>query len=191
MQTLWVEALGAVNTYVETLAKMLPQAPVTLAVFDSGDKFEIVRNAVQAGEWSAVTDKDAQPRASTPLYDAIVSLCAHAIAAGANKTTLVIMTDGAENASQEATKDTAKAALDAARAKGWDVLFLGANWDAMGQSASVGTQYGHTLNMAEGHMTATMGAVASRTAAYSTGAMPAAAPFSADDRKKGGFKQAP
>lgn len=108
---MWIEALGSINAYVKAVAEKLPQDKVTMAVFDGANNFEVIRDAVVAKSWPVVTDKDASPRGSTPLYDAIVKLCASATKEAIKKTTIVIMTDGAENASQEATKDTARLLL--------------------------------------------------------------------------------
>jgi hypothetical protein len=153
-------------------------------VFDSGNKFEIVRDAMPASQWHDVSNEDAMPRGSTPLYDAVVSLCADANKKAKRKTSLVVMTDGHENASQEATKDTSKASLDAAKAKGWDVVFLGADWDAMDQSASVGVTASQTLNVGKGKMMAMAESLSKRTVSYSTGAAMANASWSSEVRKK-------
>jgi len=184
MQNLWVEAIGSINTYANKLAESLPHAKITLAVFDSGNRFEIVRDAVEASKWRDVSNEDAMPRGSTPLYDAVVSLCADANKKAKGRTSLVVMTDGHENASQEATKDTAKSALDATKAKGWDVVFLGANWDAMDQSASVGVMAATTLNVGKGKMRAMAESLSERTVSYSTGMASANASWSADVRQK-------
>lgn len=189
MAVLWVEALNSVNTYAKELAKKLPLDKITLAVFDSQDRFQVIRDKTPAKNWNEVTNSEASPRANTPLYDAILRLCSHADTVNDKKTTVVIMTDGAENASHEGTKESAKLALDACRNKGWDVIFLGANWDAMGQSADVGTLSGHTMNMAQGNMGAAMGMMSARNVSYKMGKMePESTFFSEKDRKTAGFK---
>jgi hypothetical protein len=68
--------------------------------------------------------------------------------------------------------------------KGWDVVFLGANWDAMNQSASVGMTADSTLNVGKGKMMAMAESLSSRTVSYATGATMANASWSASDRKK-------
>lgn len=184
MASLWDEALGAINGYVEKVAKDLPDMPVTVAIFDSIDKYDVIRKAVPASAWTPITSKDASPRGSTPLYDAVVSLLADANAMAAEKTTIVIMTDGHENASREATKNTAKAALDAAQARNWDVLFLGANWDAMDQAAGLGVDRGKTLNVSAGRMGAMGQSMATRNTQYASGNLQSSAAWSAEDRER-------
>jgi hypothetical protein len=188
---MWAEALGGINAYVEELAKTVPWCEVTVAFFDSVHRFDVVRDCVPAGDWRPVTGLDATPRGSTPLYDAIIRLCSWAQSKGVARTSLVIMTDGRENASHEAHgrqgREMAKAALDQCRARGWDVVFLGANWDAMEQATEIGTQSTHTMNFASGSGVQTMTDMGTRSASYSTGQTTADAAIPEAVRKRGNF----
>jgi hypothetical protein len=60
---------------------------------------------------------------------------------------LIVETDGEENMSKELTREGAKVALDGIRKKGWQVVFLGADFDAFNQSGQVGVGISNTLNM--------------------------------------------
>ena len=185
MASIWAETLSSVNAYVEKLAADTLAARVTLAMFDShgGTQFDIIRNGVDVKAWSPVTEQEASPRGYTPLYDAIGRLMGLAAADASNKATVIVVTDGHENASREVTREGAKAMLDKARARGWDVVFLGANFDAFDQAASVGTQAAHTLNIQPGAMRAAMAeAVAPRTRAYAESAAQPVA-FNDEDRR--------
>lgn len=129
MQPRWVEALSSINSYVEDLSKGGSlSAKVTLATFDGQDglQFDVIRDGVAAKKWEKMTDADATPRGMTPLFDALGRTVAMAEKANADKTVIVVMTDGEENHSREVTKQGAKAALDRCKAKGWQVVFLGA-----------------------------------------------------------------
>ena len=67
------------------------------------------------------------------------------------------------------------------RDKNFDVVFLGADFDAFGEAASVGTQAGQTLNMTAGSYGVAAASLAERTSMYAkTGAI---ADFSDDDRR--------
>ena len=126
-------------------------------------------------DWQPVTDREATPRGYTPLFDAIGPPHGLASADTSNKASVIIVTDGQENASREVTREGAKAMLDRAREKGWDVVFLGANFDAFSQAASLGTAAAHTLNIAPGSMRAAMaGPMAARAEALREGAAPKA-----------------
>jgi hypothetical protein len=184
MAAIWAETLSSINAYVEKLGADKVDAKITLAMFDSheGTQFDIIRKSTDVKEWKALTEREASPRGYTPLYDAIGRLMGVAAADPSDKTIVIIVTDGQENASREVTRDGAKAMLDNARQKGWDIVFLGANFDAFAQAASVGTAAAHTLNIAPGSMQAAMaGPMAKRAAAYAIDPTPRA--FSEEDRK--------
>jgi hypothetical protein len=124
MSSIWDEALSSVNAYAANIAgqagDVVPQ--ITLAVFDAQDglQFDVLRRAVPPEDWQKVTDKEASPRGMTPLFDAIARLISIAEADSPEKAVIVIMTDGAENASREVTKAVVKAALDRAEKRGWE-----------------------------------------------------------------------
>lgn len=182
MSSRWNEALGSINAYVAELAK--GSAKVTLATFDAVDKikFDLIRDAVPAGDWKAVTDDDATPRGGTPLLDAIARIVALAEKANDDKTVIVVMTDGQENQSREVTKEAAKAALDRCKAKGWEAIFLGADFNAFGEAGSVGVVAGKVLNMTQGNYRAAMADLACKSMAYNMNAE--AVSFSEEDRAK-------
>jgi uncharacterized protein YegL len=171
----WAETLSAINGYVAELAYTTPALAVTLATFDdpgpreaSGQApwFEVIRDGVRADQWQPVTSGEAEPRGSTPLFDAIEHLVSLAEETKADRAVIVVMTDGYENASRVATKTSAKTRLDRCRERGWQVVFLGADFDTMAQAADLGARAGQALNMQAGHYSASMAVIAHSTAAY-------------------------
>lgn len=190
MQSLWVEALSSVNAYAKELANKTDgnavDSHVTLAVFDeqAGLQFDVLRKKQAALHWDPVSDKDATPRGMTPLLDALVRIIALAESDNPQKAVIVVMTDGQENASKEVTRDGVKAALDRVKAKGWEVVFLGANFDNISDASSVGIAGGQQMAMAEGTMARSMERLAMKSRAYAKAA-PGAAPieFDAADRE--------
>lgn len=175
MMSRWSETLGAVNGYVESLAaeKGTKGAVATVAVFDAGAgiQFDVIRKTSPVLGWKKLTNDDASPRGMTPLFDAIGKLSSIVDADAPQKAVVAVVTDGAENSSREVTKDGAKAAFDKMRSKGFQVVFLGADFDAFSQAASVGTLSGQTIQMSAGNYGSTMRSMAQATAMYaSTGA---------------------
>jgi hypothetical protein len=172
MQSLWVEALSSVNAYAEELANKTDghaiDSHITLAVFDGqeGLQFDLLRRKQPALHWEKVTDREAAPRGMTPLLDALGRLIALAETDSPDKAVIVVMTDGQENASREVTRDGARAALDRVKAKGWDVVFLGANFDNISDADSVGVFAGQQMAMAPGTMNASMMRMAKKSRAY-------------------------
>ncbi len=187
MQSLWVEALSSVNAYAKELANRTDgdavDGHVTLAVFDGqeGLKFDLLRRKQPALHWEKVTDREAAPRGMTPLLDALGRIIALAEADNPDKAVIVVMTDGQENASREVTRDGAKAALDRVKAKGWEVVFLGANFDNISDASSVGVGGAKQMAMAPGTMNESMMRMAKKSRAYAAQSAPIE--FDAADRE--------
>lgn len=176
MKTLWEEALGAVNSYVKKLAEDKIDTGVTLAVFDSPSQggtmdFQTIRNRIIPSTWHEVATTEVEPRGFTPLNDATCQIVNLAKAGNYDKVAIIIMTDGAENASKEFTVTQAKLLLDQCRARGWQVIFLGANFDNAAQAASYGNSMRSTVQVARGNLQAATMSVNSARADYAaTGA---------------------
>ncbi len=184
MQTRWGETINAINAYVRGLAeeKATKKSEVTVAAFDNQEPFKILRSNVKASEWSDINGDEVQPRGMTPLYDAIGKLVSDIRKDAPKKASVVIMTDGAENASREISKEAAKSMLDEMRGKSFDVVFIGADFDAFSQGAGLGNAAGQTLNMSAGNYAATLRGLATRSSLYAaTGAIGA---FSDEERKR-------
>jgi uncharacterized protein with von Willebrand factor type A (vWA) domain len=195
MQSLWVEALSSVNAFAKELANRQDgpavDSHVTLAVFDSQEtlQFDVLRRKQPALHWETVTDKDASPRGMTPLLDAMVRLIALAEADNPDKAVIVVMTDGEENASREVTRDGVKAALDRVKAKGWETVFLGANFDNIADAASIGVQASKQMAMSAGTMSQSMERLAKKSRYYGAAA-PGAAEIAFDEEDRVAAKEA-
>lgn len=184
MQTLWSEALGAVNSYVKKLADDKIDTGVTLAVFDgeNGLDFQVIRDRIIPSTWHPVSDTDATPRGMTPLNDATGKIVGLAKAGNYEKVAIIIMTDGHENASRELSVAQAKKLLDDCRAKNWQVVFLGANFDNATQGAAYGNAESATIKVAAGNFRAASAAMASTRATYS--ATGAAMAFTEEEKRR-------
>lgn len=169
MMTLWAEALGSVNSYVTKLAEDKVDTGVTLAVFDQDIgklDFKIVRDRITPPTWRKVIDSEVSPRGGTPLSDAVGEIVKLAMAGNYEKVAIIIMTDGQENASRELSVTQAKLLLDQCRARDWQVIFLGANFDNARQATDYGTVSANTVSASTANLRATMTATASKRAAY-------------------------
>lgn len=173
MEGMWDEALGSVNAYVKKLAEDKVDTGVTLAVFDAEGgrlKFDVIRERIIPSTWKDVSRLDATPRGMTPLNDAIGRIVALARAGNYEKVAIIIMTDGKENASHELRISQAQALLNEVRSQGWQVLFLGANFDNALQAESYGARSTQSANFAQGNLRKGMEHTASLRSAYSSGA---------------------
>ena len=130
MSGMWEEALGSINGYVKALKA---ETKVFLAVFDN--EYKVIRNTT-AGEWEDLTDEDATPRGNTPLFDSAARIMYRAIDDNAKKTVVVVMTDGGENASLNFKQSDVKNLASALEKKKWELIFLGADFDRVGDVAT-------------------------------------------------------
>lgn len=172
MSSIWDEALGSVNAYVASVIEEDdgPQVnnDITLAVFDAqeGLQFDTLRRNVKGETWNQVTNDEVQPRGMTPLFDAIGRIVALAETDNPEKAVLVIMTDGKENASREFNRDGVRAALDRIENKGWEVVFLGAEFASFGDADAAGVERSKQMAVSKDQLGATMNNLAKKNRAY-------------------------
>ncbi len=189
----WTEALSACNAYVKKLAEDNVDTGVTLVAFDRHNgkfEFQIVRDRIIPSTWREVTNLDASPRGMTPLNQATHEIVRLANAGNYDKVAIIIMTDGDENSSDpEYTVASAKALLDECRAKNWQVLFLGANFDNVRQAASYGSGIGSTVMAASGNFVGTMRMTAEKRSAY--GLTGQSMSYTTDEQNKAKQKSTP
>jgi hypothetical protein len=187
MEPIWAEALSSVNAYAQRLATLEGRsrvdADITLAAFDSQDgfQFNVLRHSVDADAWRRVTDREVTPRGMTPLYDAIGRIVSMAEADRPAKAVIVIMTDGEENSSTELDRRAARAALDRARARGWEVVFLGAEFGNFTDAEGVGQSASRNMAVTGDRLTESMNRLAGKSMDYATGAAPSVE-WNAEDR---------
>ena len=178
MEPIWPEALSSVNAYADGLAALdggpRVDADITLAVFDAQDgfQFDVLRSGVDAERWRDVTNKEVTPRGMTPLYDAIGRIVSLAEKDRPEKAVIVIMTDGEENSSEEMTKATTKAALDRVRKKGWEVVFLGAEFSKFNDAEGVGQSSSRNMAVSKDELSNSMRSLAQKSKDYASGAAP-------------------
>lgn len=184
MASRWAETIGAIGIYADGL-KDMKKATLTLAVFDSSTQTEYreVLKDKPVKEWAGVP-VDVTPRGGTPLFDAVSRIVSQIKSDDPKKATLVVVTDGQENSSKEITREQAKALLDEMRGKGYDVVFIGADFDNFSQASGLGNAAGSTISMTAGNYASAMGSMAMRTAAYNAGADAKGLNFSDEDRKR-------
>lgn len=170
MSSMWDEALSSINAYVAKLAEDKVDTGVTLATFDdqAGLQFDVIRDRIIPVTWHKVSSAEAQPRGMTPLNDATGKIVNLAKSGNYDKVAIIIMTDGMENASHELTTIQVRQLLDDCRAKNWQVIFLGANFDNAAQAESYGNRAFATANAVKGQMVNSTQSMARARAEYSS-----------------------
>lgn len=150
MESLWSEAIGSVNAYARKLEADAVETAITVATFDAAGEdlicFDIIRSRVTPDTWTDIGVEEVKPRGMTPLNDAVARVINLAEEGAPEKVAIIIMTDGKENASREYSVEQIKAKLDNCRKAGWQVIFLGANYDNVDQAMGYGASLGTTLD---------------------------------------------
>jgi len=175
MENCRTDAIGAVNSFLrQTKSDATADSRISLVIFDS-QSIDVIRDRLPAEACKELAPAEYEPRASTPLLDAVghgAALLARSPETDERRV-LAVMTDGLENASREYTKDTLKALLDRRQKEdGWLVIYLGAEHDAWAQAQSLGFAAGNVGSFHKKAMSSTVEAVRKRQARFVAAADP-------------------
>lgn len=149
------DTIGGFNSFLEEQKAVSGSARVSLVQFD--DQYEVVYECRDVQDAPPLTPQTFVPRGSTALLDAIgrtmtatgVRLAALPEAGRPEKVLLVVMTDGEENASREYTGSRISDMITHQRKTySWEVVFIGANQDAVVTGASYGLPAANALDYA-------------------------------------------
>jgi len=132
----WWDTVAALEAYVDVLKSQNIHSHGIIQLFDSHDLDCELRNDT-LDKWGRLNDLGYHG-GMTPLYDAINLMARKLKDLDPPKCSIVIVTDGDENGSNHTTADQARAMLDWCRAKGWQVTFLGADFNNSTQAKLLG-----------------------------------------------------
>lgn len=172
--TPWANAISALNNYIANLQKKEVDGEVTVIAFDADSSVRltpIIENKSIAYFRELSVDV-LRPEGMTPLYDACANVMDRALASGAKRFAVIILTDGAENASREFNNTSIKAKVEQVKAKGGEVVFLGANFDVTSYTLGAGLDMTkmYNFNIQSRSATAMMVvALSNSTVAYAKG----------------------
>lgn len=147
------DTIGGYNSFLDQQRAEEGEARVTTVLFD--DRYEILHDYVDIKDISPITKKEYFARGSTALLDAVgktIKEVEHrqnfaSVDETPEKTMVVIITDGLENASREYSLDTVKKMVTAQQGKhGWEFIFLGANIDAVKTAGGFGISADRAVN---------------------------------------------
>lgn len=183
------ETISTLNEYLTSLrSDKKIAARVSLSTFDS-EGIDLIRNEAPVLSCEPLRGDEFEPRALTPLFDAVgraVSKIEQAEKQTDERVALVILTDGLENASVEFNAQSLKKLLEDKQVKDdWLVLYLGADHDAWSQGARMGLSAAHTVQFDKRHMRAAGLALYAASGRYSEAPIKQArkaAAFTPDER---------
>jgi len=196
MESIKDDTIGGFNQYLDTLATDHPgKIEFTLVKFDS-NKIEKVCVGVPLEQVEKLSNHNYKPGAGTPLIDAAyktITATRELVEKRDDRpnVTVVMQTDGHENASTEHTNDDLFALIKDLTAKGWMFMFLGAGIDAYDQAGKWGISQATTVSYARANTGQTMSAAARGTSAYAGTSDPLAAACTEEERKQMGETKTP
>ena len=153
MQAIRQDAIGGFNQFLEAQKAVPGEALFTLALFDH--EYLLVQDAVPLDNANPMSNETFVPRGTTALLDAIgrtvnsIGARLHASQSKPDKVIVLILTDGAENASTEFSSAKIKEMIEHQQQKyAWEFVFLGANQDAITAGAAIGIPAHNTVQFA-------------------------------------------
>lgn len=159
MQPVAAAAISGFNEFLNGQKKIKGKATMDVVLFSDHDKYTVVHDGVDLQSVPELNDKTYVPDGMTALYDAIakattsykLKLNTMKPSQKADKVLVVIVTDGAENNSQEFPKhkvDEIKALITKRKTENWQFLFICSTEDTALTGEALGISKGNTLQFA-------------------------------------------
>jgi len=145
MMDKWWDSIGALDGFLGVLKAQNVNSQVILHTFDSRDMESIQRDCLLK-DVGQLTDVGAH-WGMTPLYDAINLMVRKLAALDPPKCSIVIVTDGDDTSSTITDVTQARALLDWCRAKGWQVTFIGADFNNFRQARLLGADESNSVGV--------------------------------------------
>lgn len=113
-------------------------------VYDFSEKPVLLCDEADSEKLDSAIAENYKTRGSTALYDAIGEAFA-LVPADEKKVMVTIITDGEENASRKFSGAQIKEIIEAKKANGWAILFIGADEKCINTARSIGVSSGNTM----------------------------------------------
>jgi hypothetical protein len=147
MRDKWWDMLGAIDTYVSTLKTNAVDSHLLLHIFDDHD-LRLVGRDTHIRDWKTFNiDPIGAHFGGTPLYDAIVMMGATIRDLNPSACAITIVTDGENGHNKFASLDQATAILDWLRAQGFQVTFIGCDFNNSAQARALGANDSNSIGV--------------------------------------------
>lgn len=145
------DSLNAIDNYVAQLRSENINSTINVSAFTTSYSEGFIFNKLRESTPDAWSDMRfdqelGRDAGSTPLYDAINCMCLELRSKMPQKCSILIITDGEENASKT-TVEQARALLDWCRNMGWQVTFLGADFENSRQAKLLGADESNSVGV--------------------------------------------
>jgi hypothetical protein len=145
--TQWDPCLSAIDAYIDGLRAANIDTRTIFSIFNSSSPGTIHRDG-PISEWIDFRRAYVScPGGGTPLYDAIATMGSHLRDLDPTRAAVTIATDGFEGGSQFTDEVQAHAILEWMRAKGWQVTFIGCDFNNSKLAAKLGGTAGSYIGV--------------------------------------------
>lgn len=189
----WAPLLASLDTYIKTLAEQQISTHINVMVFENSGS-GLVENLIRdesITDWHSFRDYwHDLPGGDTPLYDAIYRMGLRLRDAAPENAAITIVTDGDENGSRFATEDMARGIIEWMKAQGWQVTFMGCDFNNSRQARALGASDANSIGVRKHLLTDAASALAAKRARNVRSG--ADITFSDDEKEQfGGYLAAP
>lgn len=138
------DTIGGFNTFIDELKKNNRNRSIhfNLVKFGGEKPLDRVYVGAKLENVAHLTEAGYKPHGNTPLIDAAVkmikALDEQRKKSGSGNVTLMLQTDGGENASVEYKRDDLKKLVEQKTEEGWQFIFVGADIDGYSDAVSYG-----------------------------------------------------
>ncbi len=189
MNSVKSSTISAVNEYLDTLSPEEVPTRVTVQMFHANNGMHKSNLCVNSSPATArrLDGNNYNPQGMTPLRDAIGSSIHEIDRLGlpsSHGVVLVIQTDGQENQSKEYTQPMIRDMIEDRRRRGWMVIFLAANQDAVLVGADYGIPRANSMTYNMGNEGIALASVGRSTRSYAGGQSVESSGFTDEERTK-------
>lgn len=146
----WWDSIGALDNFLNVLRSQNIHSQLILQTFDSSD-MECIQRDCTLDKCGPLADIGAH-WGMTPLYDAVNLMVRRLAKLDPPKCSIVIVTDGDDTSSKTTTITQARALLDWCRAKGWQVTFIGADFNNTTQARQLGADKTNSIGVTQARL---------------------------------------
>jgi hypothetical protein len=148
----WWDFMASADAFVQLLKDANLNSHLIATVFDDKSIGYIQRDEALS-DWTSFIDRPLDlGRGYTPLYDAINAAGQHLRDLDPARASIIFVTDGDENCSECTDVVQAAAIIKWMRAKGWQVTFIGCDYNNMKQAAQLGVNEHNTIGVAKARL---------------------------------------
>jgi len=166
MMDQWIDIQAAVDGYIDSFRTSNVDTTILLASFSTTDIHYLHREC-NIKDWTPLArDPIGIFGGMTPLYDGIAEMARKLRDMNPPRASCVIGTDGDENGSQYTDLTQARALVKWMLAKGWQVTFIGCDWDNTELANKLGVHPSAAIGVSKAKLVDATKALAEKRAKY-------------------------